>query len=100
VHEVQLSLLLGTTHVNVVRPHELLLTRTHVVLATAYERGGTLAAYCERHRVDEATACYFFRQLCSALAFCHAQGVAFRDVKLENVLLDDAQPPRSAELLL
>jgi hypothetical protein len=91
--EVQCSLLLGATHVNVVRPHELLLTRRHAVLVTSYEAGGTLAAYCNRHRVDEPTACYFFRQLVAALAHCHAQAIAFRDVKLDNVLLDASQPP-------
>ena len=91
--EVQCSLLLGATHVNVVRPHELLLTRKHAVLVTSYEAGGTLAAYCKRHRVDEPTACYFFRQLVAALAHCHAQNIAFRDVKLDNVLLDGSTPP-------
>jgi serine/threonine-protein kinase SRK2 len=92
--EVQLSLQLGVTHVNVVRPHELVLTRRHVVLATAYEAGGTLAAHCARHAVDEPTACFFFRQLVAALAFCHAQQVAFRDVKPQNVLLDGNDPPQ------
>ena len=91
--EVQCSLELGATHANVIRPHELLLTRTHVVLATQYARGGTLAAYCDKHRVDEPTACYFFRQFVAALAHCHARQICYRDVKLENMLLDDAVPP-------
>ena len=68
--EVQCSLLLGATHVNIVQPHELLLTPAHTVLVTAYEAGGTLAGYCARNRVDEPTACYFFRQLVAALAHC------------------------------
>jgi serine/threonine-protein kinase SRK2 len=91
--EVQCSLWLGATHVNIVRPHELLLTPRHVVLVTQYERGGTLASYCAAHKVSETTACYFFRQFVAALAHCHAQQIAFRDVKLDNMLLDDAQPP-------
>ena len=91
--EVQCSLLLGATHVNIVQPHELLLTPAHTVLVTAYEAGGTLAGYCARNRVDEPTACYFFRQLVAALAHCHASQVAFRDVKLDNVLLDGGSPP-------
>ena len=91
--EVQCSLELGATHVNVIRPLELLLTKTHVVLATQYARGGTLAGYCDKHKIDEPAACYFFRQFCAALAHCHARKICFRDVKLENMLLDDAVPP-------
>ena len=91
--EVQCSLELGATHVNVIRPHELLLTKTHVVLATQYARGGTLSAYCEKHKIDEPTACYFFRQFVAALAHCHARKICYRDVKLDNMLLDDATPP-------
>lgn len=91
--EVQCSLLLGATHVNIVRPHELLLTQRHAVLVTSYEAGGTLAAYCAEHKVDEPTAAYFFRQLVAALAHCHAQNIAFRDVKLDNILLDGSTPP-------
>jgi serine/threonine protein kinase len=91
--EVQCSLELGATHVNVVRPHELLLTQTHVVLATQFEKGGTLAAHCATHEVDEPTACYFLRQFASALAHCHARQIAFRDVKLDNMLLDGSRPP-------
>jgi serine/threonine-protein kinase SRK2 len=91
--EVQCSLELGATHVNVIRPHELLLTRSHVVLATQYARGGTLASYCATHRVDELAACFFFRQFVAALAHCHAREICYRDVKLDNMLLDDCKPP-------
>jgi serine/threonine protein kinase len=90
---VQCSLELGATHVNVIRPHELLLTRSHVVLATQYARGGTLSDYCATRRIDEPTACYFFRQFISALAHCHARQICYRDVKLDNMLLDDCKPP-------
>ncbi len=79
--EIQCSLELGAQHVNIIQPHELLLTSSHIVLATQYAPGGTLARYCRRERVDEATACYFFRQLLAALSFCHAKKVVFRDVK-------------------
>lgn len=38
--------------------------------------------------VPEDVARPFFAQLVSAVDFCHARGVAHRDIKLENVLLD------------
>ncbi|RWR88852.1 CBL-interacting serine/threonine-protein kinase 7-like protein [Cinnamomum micranthum f. kanehirae] len=37
---------------------------------------------------EEAVARRYFQQLVSALHFCHSNGVAHRDVKLENLLLD------------
>ena len=47
---------LGMRHLNVIQPHELLLTDTHVILAMEYSAGGTLEGYCADHKVDEHTA--------------------------------------------
>jgi len=40
--------------------------------------------------MPEATARGFFRQMIDGVAYCHLAGVAHRDLKLENVLLNDA----------
>ena len=40
---------------------------------------------------DEAR---FFQQLISGLEYCHAHGVAHRDLKLENTLIDGSATPR------
>ena len=37
--------------------------------------------------LPEATARRYFRQILLAMAYCHARGVAHRDMKLENLLL-------------
>lgn len=39
----------------------------------------------------EEDAVHVVRQLAEALAFCHSRGVAHRDMKPENVLVEDAQ---------
>jgi len=54
--------------------------------------GGELFDQLTTHNgpVPEQIARGFMAQLCDAIAYCHALGVAHRDIKLENVLLNDA----------
>jgi serine/threonine protein kinase len=59
--------------------------------AMPFERGGTLAARLEggaRRSADETQR--LMLRLADALAHAHARGVVHRDVKAENVLLDEA----------
>lgn len=39
--------------------------------------------------ISEARAQHFFRQLVAAVSHCHEQGVAHRDLKLENILITE-----------
>ena len=94
---MQCLLELGEGHVNIIRPTELLLSRTHLALVTEYAPGGSLADYLKkRGALPEAEASYFFRQVVAALQFCHAHCVVYRDVKPENTLLCGANPPTVA----
>jgi serine/threonine protein kinase len=43
---------------------------------------------CTDNRLGEAQARWLFQQFCIGLDFCHRMGVANRDLKLENLLLD------------
>lgn len=38
---------------------------------------------------NEKLARYFFKQLISAVEYIHSKGYAHRDIKLENILLDE-----------
>ena len=94
MREIQIQSQLAAGHPGLVEPRELLLTSSHIALVSEYVPGGSLAEYCKKHAVSEDLACYFFRQLVSVIEFCHEHRVAYRDVKLENTLLDKADPPR------
>ncbi|CAI5938585.1 unnamed protein product [Closterium sp. NIES-65] len=57
-------------------------------LVMDYCDGGELYEAVERHgRFPEKEAARVFKQLVSAVAYCHSQGVMHRDVKPENILL-------------
>jgi serine/threonine protein kinase len=86
--------LLGCSHVNMLKPLQLVLTRDYVSLVSQHAGGGTLYDYCHKHRLSEDVAAYFFRQLVSVIEYMHAGNVAYRDVKLDNMLLTDSTPPR------
>jgi serine/threonine-protein kinase SRK2 len=82
-------------HPNVIRFVEVLLTPTHLAIVMEYAAGGELfERICGKGRFGEDEARVFFQQLVSGLEYCHTHGVAHRDLKLENTLLDGSATPR------
>lgn len=39
--------------------------------------------------MGEDQARFFFKQLCESLKYIHSQGIVHRDLKLDNILIDD-----------
>jgi serine/threonine-protein kinase SRK2 len=82
-------------HPLVIRLHEVLLTPHHLCISMEYAKGGDLHSYLQRRpgcKLPEGEARWLFQQLILGLEYCHSRGVANRDLKLENLLLDDAGP--------
>ena len=53
-----------------------------------YATGGSLFHYVQKQgKLKEAVARWFFQQLIIGVDYCHKRGVANRDIKLENTLL-------------
>ncbi|PVF97966.1 Pkinase-domain-containing protein [Serendipita vermifera] len=77
-------------HPHIAQLYEVIATETSIWLVTELCSGGELFDYlAEKTRFDEFEARALFGQICLAVAYCHDQGVVHRDLKLENVLLDD-----------
>lgn len=61
-----------------------------MVLVMEYAAGGELYDYLsERKVLIEEEARRIFRQIATACYYCHKHKICHRDLKLENILLDE-----------
>jgi len=78
------------SHPNIVQLKEFFETEDEVLLVLEYVRGRDLLTFMEESgALPEDATRDLFKQICSALQYCHTHGVAHRDVKLDNVMVDD-----------
>jgi maternal embryonic leucine zipper kinase len=86
---LEIAALKSLNHQNISRLYMVHETETTFYLVLEYAVGGELFDYIvARERCKEEEARGFFRQIVSAVAFCHSKGIAHRDLKPENLLLD------------
>ena len=77
-------------HVGIVQLLECAETERYVYIAMEYCSGGSLLDHVrDTRRVAEPAAAGLLQQMVRALQHCHSRGVVHRDIKLENVLLDE-----------
>lgn len=77
-------------HPHVTQLYEVIATESNIWLVTELCSGGELFDYlAEKGRLTEGETRVIFGQLCLAVAYVHDKGIVHRDLKLENVLLDE-----------
>ncbi|XP_066103908.1 serine/threonine-protein kinase MARK2-like [Saccopteryx bilineata] len=85
----EVEFLKALNHPNVVKLVEVIVRDFKLYMVMEYVSGGDLFDYLPRDRPStEAEARRIFRQLLSALQYCHRLNIVHRDLKLENVLVD------------
>eukprot|EP00794_Sanderia_malayensis_P018287 gene18285-20110_t len=81
-------------HRNIVKLYETLKHNHLYCLVTELVRGGDLRSYVQlqkTRKISENKARLFFRQLLSAVKHLHDNNIVHRDLKMDNILLNEAK---------
>ncbi|KAI8474640.1 MAG: ser/thr kinase [Monoraphidium minutum] len=80
-------------HPHVIRFREVFVSPNNFNIVMDYANGGSLFSYVRtKGHLSEDFARWCFQQMVLGLDYCHKKGVANRDLKLENTLLDWPHP--------
>ncbi|KAK9816390.1 hypothetical protein WJX74_003249 [Apatococcus lobatus] len=81
-------------HPHIVQFKEVFLTAQYLAIAMEYAAGGDMFEHVvKKGGLKESEARWFFQQLIVGVDYIHRMGVASRDIKLENTLLDGSPRP-------
>uniref|UniRef100_A0ACD5Z7A8 Uncharacterized protein n=1 Tax=Avena sativa TaxID=4498 RepID=A0ACD5Z7A8_AVESA len=85
----EISIMRLVRHPNVLKLYEVMASKNKIYFVLVYAKGGELFNKTIKRKLSEDAARRYFHQLISAVEYCHSRGVYHRDLKLENLLLDE-----------
>ncbi|KAG4088454.1 Pkinase-domain-containing protein [Neocallimastix lanati (nom. inval.)] len=87
--EREINILQNLDHPNIVRLFDVIETEKYIGIVMAYANGGELFEYIsENQYLSEEESAKFFIQLLDGVQYLHSRHIVHRDLKLENLLLD------------
>jgi serine/threonine protein kinase len=87
---VERQVLVEARHPFIVQLHWTFQTRSHLYFVLEFCLGGELYYHLARQgRFDENTARFYFAEILLGLEYLHARNIVHRDLKVENILLDE-----------
>ena len=86
----EITLLRLLRHKNIMSIYETFSTDSYLVIIMELCSGGDLLTYVRKYRkIPESLAKITFKQLLEGLSYCHSKSIIHRDIKLDNILLDE-----------
>ena len=89
----EIEILRKLIHSNIVKLFEVVETPKQLHLVLEYIPGGSLGSYLKKKpnkRLEEEECKYIYKQIVHAISYIHSQKVTHRDLKLENLLINES----------
>ncbi|XP_006628674.2 NUAK family SNF1-like kinase 2 [Lepisosteus oculatus] len=85
----EIEIMSSLNHPHIITIYEVFENKDKIVIVMEYASRGDLYDFISDGRtLTEREGRHFFRQIVSAVLYCHRNGIVHRDLKLENILLD------------
>lgn len=93
----EIRILQMLNHPNIVKIYDVVETNNHLNIVMEYLDGTSLGSFLKAQhgtRIPEKICKKIFKELTKALRYMHSLKIAHRDIKLENIILDDNFSPK------
>ena len=100
----EINILSRVDHPNIIRLYEIFEDERYISLIMEYCKGGDLFKKINEladkdQSFSEKEAVKIFKQLMSAVSYCHSQGICHRDLKPENILFLTKDPDSQIKII-
>ena len=84
----EIEMLKRLLHPNIINPYNCFQANNFLYVVLEYCENGTLDDLIKKGNLTLSQTLVYFQEIVSAVAACHKEGIAHRDIKASNVLID------------